>query len=103
MTALIWVRGETFADFLAPLTLCSLCFLLIGDEVADAEEILAPLKLREHVGDLHRLTIPATFAFIGGRQLELSVPPARVRRRRGEEASANFKFERDDTAILPRE
>ena len=103
MAALIFWQSETFADFLTPLTLCSLGFLPIGDEVADAEEILAPLKLRERVGDLQSLTIPAKFAWFDGRQLELSVPPARVRRRRGEEASANFKFERDHTAILPTE
>jgi hypothetical protein len=42
------------------------------------EEILAPLKLLERVGDLQTLTIPAKFAFIGGRQLELLVPPARA-------------------------
>ena len=44
----------------------------------DDGKILAPLNLREHVGGLHPLTIPAKFARIGGRQPELSVPPARA-------------------------
>jgi hypothetical protein len=41
-----------------------------------AEVFLAPQKMRVDVGQLHPLTIPAKFACIGDRQLELSVPPA---------------------------
>ena len=55
--------------------------------------------------NLHPLTIPAKFAGIGSRELELSVHPARAAAPGEEPPSANFKFEQeslclDDTAIL---
>ena len=92
MAALICIRADTFGDFFTPLTLCILSFLPIGHEVADAEVFLAPLKSRVDVGQSHPLTIPAKFACIGDRQLELSVPPSRLRWRPGEEPSANLNL-----------
>ena len=46
--------------------------------VAAAEAWVAPQKMRVGHWNLHNLTIPAKFARIGGRQLELSNHPARA-------------------------
>ena len=103
MAALIFWQSETFGDAFFPLTRLSDCFFPIGDEVAAAEEFLAPPKMRVGHWNLQHLPIPAKILRIGGRKLELRVHPARLRQQRGQEASANFKFELDDRAILPTE